>query len=96
MIQIIERFKANNRKFPKITGDWYIKEMLRRSINNKRAHQRKKKLRRNENKSDDDNDDVDDASNEDVANSNSNIKTLHYICRERYSKKIRIQRGDSS
>ncbi|GES98989.1 hypothetical protein GLOIN_2v741902 [Rhizophagus clarus] len=34
ILQIIERFKANNRKFPKTTGDWCIKEMLRRSINN--------------------------------------------------------------
>ncbi|GET00706.1 hypothetical protein GLOIN_2v741902 [Rhizophagus clarus] len=42
----LERFKMSNNLFPKSTGDWAIKELIRRSINNKRAHQKNKRRKR--------------------------------------------------
>ncbi|PKK73196.1 hypothetical protein RhiirC2_864589 [Rhizophagus irregularis] len=36
------KFKTNNPKFPETAGDWAIKELFRRSINNKRAHQKRR------------------------------------------------------
>ncbi|CAB4437650.1 unnamed protein product [Rhizophagus irregularis] len=35
ILKIIEKFKGNNSHFPKTTGDWAIKELFRRSMNNK-------------------------------------------------------------
>ncbi|EXX60333.1 hypothetical protein GLOIN_2v741902 [Rhizophagus irregularis DAOM 181602=DAOM 197198] len=43
ILKIIEKFKGNNSHFPKTTGDWAIKELFRRSMNNKRAHQKRLK-----------------------------------------------------
>ncbi|CAB4421145.1 unnamed protein product [Rhizophagus irregularis] len=48
ILKIIEKFKGNNSHFPKITGDWAIKELFRRSMNNKRAHQKRLKKKETE------------------------------------------------
>ncbi|CAB4421707.1 unnamed protein product [Rhizophagus irregularis] len=48
ILKIIEKFKGNNSHFPKTTGDWAIKELFRRSMNNKRAHQKRLKKKETE------------------------------------------------
>ncbi|CAB5199965.1 unnamed protein product [Rhizophagus irregularis] len=48
ILKIIEKFKGNNSHFPKTTGDWAIKELFCRSMNNKRAHQKKLKKKETE------------------------------------------------
>ncbi|CAB5192422.1 unnamed protein product [Rhizophagus irregularis] len=55
-LKLIEKFKANNPQFPKTAGDWAIKLMIKRAINNKRAYKKtrsKKKQKKEEVKNDD-------------------------------------------
>ncbi|PKK78499.1 hypothetical protein RhiirC2_833151 [Rhizophagus irregularis] len=56
-LKLIEKFKASNPQFPNTAGDWAVKLMIKRVINNKRAYQR---IRSQQEQGNDDNSDDND------------------------------------